>query len=572
MKRSPMVNKAWVAPPRAVQVSNIKQVQSLNPSSIDSAEWSTLLAAVKAGDIQIVQLLLATNPHLINERDHESDTVLHWAAYKGYEKLVLMLIAREPKLLNAVNKQGRTPYVEAISKYHSKVAEILRLVEIEFNAKENISRVNENKTANKSDSEYKNPSYSPEKIHKILSVQLQNENNVNIELLDLSDPANLSILEKQLQNFVSLPIEENKNFAIALHLHGESWASLVIKHTGDENLQLIYNDPTGNAFNKEIAVQKLISSIIEQNQNGDTLVTDLRKIQQNIESDSGAMVIDNLIKIAKAPSSKKADLQKLLLGADKVSELKIKHLLINDTDPIYSVCKLEKLLELSLIHKPVIINRVITFEDEALLSENIKNVIDQITDNGVPVIIPLITQNKSWSGLVIKSRGDGSLQIIYSNPTGDLLKGEKNSIKLIKAIIEHNPEAHIIDIKYKQDEDKQASGAFIVNNLIKFALSDTNNFDMKDFQKILLASESIDQLRLQHDHLIHEYVTPTLIAGSAHYAFESRRDEPFEHKGDYLEGKEQKANPHEVSSPPAYEEDQPVDIHVLGGEELHNLD
>ena len=426
----------------------------------------------------------------------------------------------------------------------------------------------ENIAVNKSDQESKKFHYSQEKIHKLLSLQLQNEKNVNVELLDLSDPAKASISQAQLQDFVESVIKSNKTLAIALHLHGEAWASLVIKHIGGDNLQLIYNDPTGNAFNKEAAVRELISSLTEQNQEGDTTTTDLRKNQQNIESDSGAIVVDNLVKLTTAKSLKKADLQKLLLGAEQVNDLKIRHLLLEETGSSYSDYKLAKLLELSLKGKLVIMAPVTSFEDEALLTENIKVSVKQIMDTGVPIIIPLSTQDKYWSGLVMKNQGDDSLQIIYNNPTGDPLKEEKNSMSLIKAIMDLYSDVHIIDLKYKQNDDKQTSGSLTVSNLMKLALSETNDFRTKDFQKLLSTSENIDQLRQQHDKLIHDYIMPNLIPEVDPSILGLRGEcEPYERKGERPEGKE------EYVAPPSYgEEDNPVQMYVLGGDGADQLD
>ena len=574
--------------------------KSPDSSGFGLSDFDQLLQAIKAGNTQQVQLLLNVAPALINKRDANGDTTLHWAVWEGHEKIAKMLISRSPQLIDAVSNQGYTALHEAAWKGHEKIAKMLisrspqlidavnnkgktalfiaqerghKVMVVLLKAKGDALRskalkVEENKTANKSDQEIKKFHYSQEKIHKLLSTQLQNEKNVNVELLDLSSPTKTSISKEQLQNYVNSAIKGNKTLAIALHLHGESWASLVIKHIGDDNLQLIYNDSTGNAFSKEPAVLNLIGSLTEQNQNGDTTTTDLRKSQQNIESDSGAIIVDNLVKLATSKSLKKADLQKLLLGAERINELKVKHSLIEETSPEYSAHKLKKLLELSLKDQPVIVAPITSFEDEALVVENIKVSVRQIMDTGVPIIIPLSTQDKYWSGLVMKAQGNDSLQIIYSNPTGDPLKEEKNSMALIKAIMDFYSDVHIIDLKYKQNDDKQISGALTVSNLMKLALSETNDFCTKDFQKLFSTSDNIDQLRQQHDKLIHDYITPKLIPEVVPSILGLREEhEPFEHKGDWSEGKE------EYAAPPSYQdEDNPVQMHVLGEEpEATNL-
>ena len=552
---------------RAANNGYVKIVEILLPkmdleiiNATDDKGSTALHSATANGHEKVVELLLARSPGLIDITDNNGYTALHLAAYNDQEKMVKLLIAKNPNLIDAVDNNNHTPLHLAAENGNEKVVQILsKAMHVLALQRKNL-KIEENKTANKVDQDSKKLHYSQEKIHNLLSRQLANDKNVSVEVLDLSSPTKNTLSEEQLKAFVNTAIKGNQCLAIALHLHGKAWASLVIKHIGGDNLQLIYNDPTGNAFNKEAAVRELISSLTEQNQDGDTTTTDLRKNQQNIESDSGAIVVDNLVKLTTAKSLKKADLTKLLLEAGQVNDLKIKHLLLEETEPSYSKYKLAKLLELSLKGKPIIMAPVTSFEDKALLTENIKVSVKQIMDTGVPIIIPLSTQGKYWSGLVMKNQGDGSLQIIYINPTGDPLKEEKNSIGLIKAIMDLNSDVHIIDLKYKQTDDKHVSGCLTVSNLIKLALSETSDFRMKDFQKILSTSESIDQLRQQHDKLIHDYVMPNLIPEVDPSILGLREErEPYERKGERSEGKE------EYIAPPSYdEEDNPVQMHVLG--------
>ena len=549
---------------------------------IKKSHWKLLEKAIKEDNIEEVQSLLDLYPNLINARldhlgfisDRGGETPLHLAY--GHEKIAELLIAKDPELLMIADENNHHPLALAASGGHEKVVELLiaknpkvldywgetAMRSAAARGREKIVEILAKAKEDKDDQE---------KIHKLLSAQLQNEKNVNIELLDLSNATKNSISVQQLQDYVDSAIKGNKTLAIALHLHGKAWASLVIKHIGDNNLQLIYNDPTGNAFSKEPAVRELINSLTEQNQNGDTTATDLRKIQQIIESDSGAIIVDNLVKLATSKSLKKTDLQKLLLEVEQVKELKVKHLLIEETGTIYSDYKLTKLLELSLTDKPVFIAPATAFEDKDLLIENTKVAVRQVMSNGTPVIMPLNAQGKNrfetklikcWSGVVIKKLLDGSLQVICSNPTGDSFKIEKNSMKLMKTILELTSEVQIIDIVYEQDLFKHGSGLFTVNNLVKLALSDTNNFHIKDFQKLL--SEEVGkngyQLRQQHDKLIHNYVMPNLPpeAELSVLAIKGGEHEPFEHKGDSSESKEGHM------APPPYEEDPAIQMHVLG--------
>ena len=528
--------------------------------AVNNNGWTALHSAAYNGHEKVTELLIAKSPKLLDAVDNDGFTALHFASRNGHEKVTEFLIAKHPKLLDAVNNNGHTALHLAAENGHKKVlGTISKAMQILALQLKNL-KAEENKTANKSGQEDKKFHYSHEKIHKLLSVQLQNEKNVNIEMLDLTNLAKSSISEQQLQNFVDSVVKGNKILAIALHLHGEAWASLIIKHIGENNLQLIYNDSTGNAFSKEPAVRELINSLTEQNQNGDTLTTDLRQIQQNIESDSGAIAVDNLVRLATAKNFKKADLQKLLLKAQQVNELKTKHLLIDDTSPDYSEHKLTKLLELSLKDKPITIAPINSFEDGSLLFVNTKNAGGRVENFNVTTVMPLFTQGNCWAGLVIKKQ-DGTLQVIYDNPTGGALRDEKNHPEILKAFLATSLDVRIIDVSFKQIGDNKSSGAFTVNNLIKLALNNTSDFYKENFQKLLSTFENIDQLRQQHDKLIHDYVMPnlTLEAELSVLTIGGGEREPFKQKGDWSEGKE------EYAAPPSYQdEDNPVQIHVLG--------
>lgn len=48
--------------------------------------------AVKAGDLAVVQALLAVNPQLAHARDEDKSTPLHYAAWKGHPEIIDLLI------------------------------------------------------------------------------------------------------------------------------------------------------------------------------------------------------------------------------------------------------------------------------------------------------------------------------------------------------------------------------------------------------------------------------------------------------------------------------------------------
>jgi ankyrin repeat protein len=51
-----------------------------------------LFRAVKAGDVSHVQQLLAEDPELVNVRDGDQSTPLHWAAWKDQPEIIEVLL------------------------------------------------------------------------------------------------------------------------------------------------------------------------------------------------------------------------------------------------------------------------------------------------------------------------------------------------------------------------------------------------------------------------------------------------------------------------------------------------
>jgi ankyrin repeat protein len=77
------------------------------------SQENQIFVAIKAGDVNTVREMLDKDPTLIARRDAEfGATPLHWAALKGYESIVGLLLARgaDP---TAVNSAGETPLTVA---------------------------------------------------------------------------------------------------------------------------------------------------------------------------------------------------------------------------------------------------------------------------------------------------------------------------------------------------------------------------------------------------------------------------------------------------------------------------
>jgi len=78
-------------------------------------EASEILEAVKKGNIAKVKTLLSKNIKLIDERDKNKWTLLHWAAIGGYKEIAELLISKGADV-NAQNEFDETPLHWAVGR------------------------------------------------------------------------------------------------------------------------------------------------------------------------------------------------------------------------------------------------------------------------------------------------------------------------------------------------------------------------------------------------------------------------------------------------------------------------
>lgn len=85
---------------------------------------TTLLTAVKTGNLQIVDALLESNPDL-EARDQFNQTPLMNAARKGFTRIVIHLLNKGAQI-NAVDSNGQTALVKATIGNHQAIIQVLR--------------------------------------------------------------------------------------------------------------------------------------------------------------------------------------------------------------------------------------------------------------------------------------------------------------------------------------------------------------------------------------------------------------------------------------------------------------
>jgi hypothetical protein len=106
---------------------------------VSPQENSGMIDAAKTGDLEKVKALLKDNPGMVNSRDTNNDTALHWAAFNGHKDVAEWLLATQADL-NARDNDGETPLHRAASGGHADVVELLLARGTEVNARMNLGR------------------------------------------------------------------------------------------------------------------------------------------------------------------------------------------------------------------------------------------------------------------------------------------------------------------------------------------------------------------------------------------------------------------------------------------------
>ena len=86
-----------------------------------------MVKAAKAGDIEKVKLLLATDASLIHARDTDGSTALHCATWRGHQAMVAFLLSQgaDVNAHNVNEHWGTTPLHAAAHANQATIAEML---------------------------------------------------------------------------------------------------------------------------------------------------------------------------------------------------------------------------------------------------------------------------------------------------------------------------------------------------------------------------------------------------------------------------------------------------------------
>ena len=96
------------------------------------------IQAAKKGELGTLQTLVAADPALLNARDRDGSTALHCATWKGHREVVAFLLAAGASV-NAHNENdhwGTTPLHAAAHANHTAVAQLLLDAGADVNARD----------------------------------------------------------------------------------------------------------------------------------------------------------------------------------------------------------------------------------------------------------------------------------------------------------------------------------------------------------------------------------------------------------------------------------------------------
>lgn len=98
----------------------VKNGVDINAKSLDIPYSTPLMMAADGGYLKIVQFLL-DNKADINALDSLNNPALFYAARKGHVDIVKLLFSRGAKIINHINKQGRTILQDILFQYGSNM-------------------------------------------------------------------------------------------------------------------------------------------------------------------------------------------------------------------------------------------------------------------------------------------------------------------------------------------------------------------------------------------------------------------------------------------------------------------
>ncbi len=104
------------------------------------------------------------------------------------------------------------------------------------------------------------------------------------------------LLTDNFQKAIENVVQTGRTQLMPIHLHGNHWAGAIVRMQANGQIQVIYNDPLGDALESQPNAMKLVAAV--QSVVEGTNIIDLRLRQQRNGNDCGPFTTDNLIQLA----------------------------------------------------------------------------------------------------------------------------------------------------------------------------------------------------------------------------------------------------------------------------------
>ena len=105
---------------------------------------------------------------------------------------------------------------------------------------------------------------------------------------------------------------------------------------------------------------------------------------------------------------------------------------------------------------------------------------------GKPALIPINLNGNHWTALAIRVKASGDIVVFYNDSFGSSVGGNASeSGQYIEAIKQLVPNAQIIDLQVRQQNDGSSCGAFTAENLIALSMLDQNDLTSNAAREVL---------------------------------------------------------------------------------------
>jgi tetratricopeptide (TPR) repeat protein len=139
--------------------------------------------------------------------------------------------------------------------------------------------------------------YSEDDISDLLKKSFDpNDPNNQTDVFAQTQMEHEDLLTDNFRNAIKNAVETGRTQLMPIHLHGNHWAGAIVRMQYDGQIQVIYNDPLGDALESQPNAMELVAAV--QSVVEGTNIIDLRLRQQENGNDCGPFTTDNLIQLA----------------------------------------------------------------------------------------------------------------------------------------------------------------------------------------------------------------------------------------------------------------------------------